>query len=193
MNPRHLIPQALTEASFAPYGRVLQVPADGHGGQSINDGTSQRFELVANALLTDDAGRPVISISRALARVLPMDLLGMERRRLGSQSFVPLGAARRFVVVVAAAGVPAEAQAGQLQACVADGSQANVALPLCLTPAGGGRPWGRSQGVMLAPGTWHHGLLALDAGDYLVLERRGDAVDCDLADLALPVRLAWQG
>ena len=79
MNPRHLIPQALTETSFAPYGRVLQVPADGHGGQSINDGTSQRFELVANALLTADAGHPVISISRALARVLPRDLLGMER------------------------------------------------------------------------------------------------------------------
>ena len=35
MNPRHLIPQALTETAFAPYGQVLQVPADGHGGQSI--------------------------------------------------------------------------------------------------------------------------------------------------------------
>jgi ureidoglycolate lyase len=164
-----LIPQALTDAAFAPYGRVLQVPADGRGGQAINDGTSQRFELVADALLTADGGRPVISISRALARQLPMELVGMERHRLGSQSFVPLGAARRFVLVVARADVPAEALAEHLQAFVTDGS----------------------QGVMLAPGTWHHGLLALDAGDYLVLERRGDAVDCDLADLAPPVRLAW--
>lgn len=171
MNLRHLIPQALTETAFAPYGRVLQVPAGGHGGQAINEGTSQRFELVADALLTADAGRPVISISRALARALPMDLLVMERHRLGSQSFVPLGAARRFVVVVAAAGVPVESLAEQLQAFVTDGR----------------------QGVMLAPGTWHHGLLALDAGDYLVLERRGDAVDCDLADLAPPVRLARPG
>lgn len=169
MNLRHLIPQALTETAFAPYGRVLQVPVDGRGGQAINDGTSQRFELVADARLTADAGRPVISISRALARVLPMDLRVIERHRLGSQSFVPLGAARRFVVVVAAAGVPAEALAGQLQAFVTDGR----------------------QGVMLAPGTWHHGLLALDAGDYLVLERRGDALDCDLADLVPAVRLAW--
>lgn len=166
-----LIPQALTDTAFAPYGRVLQVPADGHGGQAINEGTSQRFELVADALLTADAGRPVISISRALARLLPMDLLAMERHRLGSQSFVPLGAARRFVLVVAAAGVPADALADHLQAFVTDGL----------------------QGVILAPGTWHHGLLALDAGDYLVLERRGDAVDCDLADLAPPVRLAWPG
>ena len=148
MNPRHLIPQALTETAFAPYGQVLQVPADGHGGQSINDGTSQRFELVVNAPLTADAGRPVISISRALARALPTDLRVMERHRLGSQSFVPLGAARRFVVV-AAAGVPAEALAGQLQACVTDGSQANVALPLCLTPSGGWTPQGGGLGGAL--------------------------------------------
>ena len=163
-----LIPEALTAAAFAPSGRVLQVPADGLGGHPINDGTSQRFELVADALLTADAGRPVISISRAVARALPMDLVEMERHRLGSQSFVPLGAPRRFVLVVAPAAAPAAELADHLQAFVTDGT----------------------QGVMLAPGTWHHGLLALDAGDYLVLERRGDAVDCDLAPLAPPVRLA---
>lgn len=163
-----LMAQPLTDTAFAPFGRVLQVPADGLGGHPINEGTSQRFELVADALLTAEAGRPVISISRAVARTLPMDLVAMERHRLGSQSFVPLGAARRFVLVVAAAEAPAEALAEHLQAFVSDGR----------------------QGVMLAPGTWHHGLLALDAGDYLVLERRADAVDCDLAALAPPVRLA---
>ena len=171
MTHRTLIPQALTDTAFAPFGRVLQVPADGQGGHAINQGTSQRFELVADALLTAEAGRPVISTSRALARVLPLALLAIERHRLGSQSFLPLGAARCFVLVVAAAGVPAEALAEHLQAFVSNGTQA----------------------VLLAPGTWHHGLLALDAGDYLVLERRGDAVDCDLADLASPVRLAWAG
>ena len=171
MTHRTLIPQALTDTVFAPFGRVLQVPADGQGGHAINQGTSQRFELVADALLTAEAGRPVISISRALARVLPLTLVAMERHPLGSQSFVPLGAARRFALVVAAAGVPAEALGDHLQAFVSNGT----------------------QGVLLAPGTWHHGLLALDAGDYLVLERRGDAVDCDLADLASPVRLAWAG
>jgi ureidoglycolate lyase len=169
MSLRTLIPQALTDTAFAAYGRVLQVPADGHGGHPINEGSAQRFELVADALLSAEAGRPVISISRADARKLPMDLLEMERHRLGSQSFVPLGAARRFVLVVAAAEVPAESLAAHLQAFVTDGQ----------------------QGVMLAPGTWHHGLLALDAGDYLVLERRGTAVDCDLVRLAPPLRLTW--
>ena len=171
MTDRTLIPQALTDTDFAPFGRVLQVPADGQGGHAINQDRSQRFELVADALLTAGAGRPVISISRALARVLPLALVVMERHRLGSQSFVPLGAARRFVLVVAAAEVPAEALADHLQAFVSNGT----------------------QGVMLAPGTWHHGLLALDTGDYLVLERRGDVVDCDLTALAPPVRLTLAG
>ena len=96
------MPQALTDAAFAPCTRVLQVPADGHGGRAINERTAQRFDLVADALLTADAGRPVIRINRARARALPMDLRVMERRRLGSQSFV----------VVAAADVPVEALAG---------------------------------------------------------------------------------
>lgn len=167
MTRRHLIPRPLTDTAFAPFGRVLQVPADGLGGHPINEGTSQRFELVADALLTADACRPVISISRAVARALPMDLVELERHRLGSQSFVPLGAPRRFVLVVAPAAVAAAELADHLQAFVTDGT----------------------QGAMLAPGTWHHGLLALDAGDYLVLERRGDTVDCDLVALVPPVRL----
>ena len=118
MNPRDLIPQALTDAAFAPCARLLQVPADGHGGHAINERTAQRFVLVADALLTADAGRPAIRISRARARALPMDLRVLERRRLRSQNFVPLGTARRFVVVVAAAEVPAEALAGHLRAFV---------------------------------------------------------------------------
>ena len=58
MTDRTLIPQALTDTAFAPFGRVLQVPADGQGGHAINQRTSQRFELVADALLTAEAGRP---------------------------------------------------------------------------------------------------------------------------------------
>ena len=97
---------------------MLQVPADGHGGHAINERTAQRFEPVADALLTADAGRPVIRISLARARALPMDLQVMERRRLGGQNFVPLGAAWRFVVVGTAAEVPAEALKGHLRAFV---------------------------------------------------------------------------
>ncbi len=165
-----LQPQALTDAAFAPYGRVLQVPADGAGGHPINAGTTQRHELLADAQLTADAGRPVISISRAQARQLPMALQEMERHVLGSQSFIPMGAARRLVLVVARPG-PAPRGPADLAAFVSDGA----------------------QGVWLAPGTWHHPLLALEAGDFLVVERRSGQVDCDVVALQPPVWLAAPG
>jgi ureidoglycolate lyase len=161
----HALP--LTIANFAPYGRVLQVPADAADGQPINSGTSCRHVLLDDALLTAENGRPVLSLSRAQARQLPMHLLEMERHVHGSQAFVPLGAARRMVLVVARPG-PAPRGLADLAAFVSDGS----------------------QGVWLAPGTWHHPLLALDAGDFLVLERRSTLDDCDVVPLEPPVRLA---
>jgi len=154
--------QPLTDAAFAPFGRVLQAPPEADhaaAGESINAGTARRFELLADAALTAAGGRPVISLSRACARPRPLVLTEVERHVLGSQSFVPLGAPRRFALVVAPPG-PAPRPA-ELRAFVSDGT----------------------QGVWLAPGTWHHPLLALDAGDFLVIERRGAEVDCEVCPL----------
>jgi ureidoglycolate lyase len=150
--PRRLVPQPLTSAAFAPYGTVLQAP--GGTGRPINGGTSQRFDLVDDLQLQLQGGRPALAIFRATARRFPHSVDVMERHALGSQSFVPLGA-RRFVIVVAAAGPRPEAPA--LVAFITDGE----------------------QGVTLAPGTWHHALLAVDAGDFVVLERAAPQVDCD--------------
>lgn len=77
---------------------------------------------------------------------------------------MPLGC-KRFVLVVAAAGASPEAAA--LAAFITNGE----------------------QGAVLAPGTWHHALLALDAGDYVVLERAAAADDCDVCTLATPVKV----
>jgi ureidoglycolate lyase len=38
-------------------------------------------------------------------------------------------------------------------------------------------------GYTLHAGTWHHGLIALDAGDFVVLERGAAQPDCEFADL----------
>lgn len=166
-----LHPQPFTAAAFAPYGRVLQAAAGIlPGAETINGGTAQRLELVSDALLGAGADRPVIALMRAQARVLPLAITALERHRLGSQSFVPLGAPRRFVLVVARPG-PAPAAAAQLAAFATDGT----------------------QGAWLAPGTWHHALLALDAGDFLVIERRGELPDCDTVVLAQPVQLRAPG
>jgi ureidoglycolate lyase len=49
------------------------------------------------------------------------------------------------------------------------------------------------QGVRIRAGTWHHGLISLDAGAWAVLERRAQdgAVDCDVRVLAPEVTLVW--
>lgn len=160
---RTLCPQPLTADAFAPYGHVVQASA-GASGRTINAGTTERFDLVDDLQLQAEGGRATLALFRAQARPFPLPLRELERHALGSQSFLPLGA-KRFVLVVARAGDPPEA--GDLAAFLSDGL----------------------QGVVLAPGTWHHALLAVDAGDFVVIERAGATVDCDLHALAEPALL----
>jgi ureidoglycolate lyase len=161
--------QPLTDAAFAPFGRVLHWTPAAVADEAINGGSARRLALVGDARLTAEGGRAVLSISRAAARTLPMRLTEVERHVHGSQAFVPLGARLRLAVVVARPG--AAPSAADLAAFVTNGQ----------------------QGVLLAPGTWHHALLALDAGDFLVLERRAQAADCDLHTLPAPVQLLSAG
>jgi len=155
--PRLVLPlQALTAEAFEPYGQVIEADP-GRPPLVINDGHAQRFDCAARVDTAQAGGGPRVCIYRAKARVLPMRLSLLERHRLGSQLFMPLGALR-FVVVVARAG-PAPAP---------------TAVQAFMTRAG--------QGVNLAPGTWHHPLLALDEGDFLVLDRAppDGGEDCEL-------------
>ena len=155
--------QPLSAATFAPFGTVVEVPA-GATGRPINGGTSQRFDLLADMALAAEGGRPVLALFRAQARRFPHAVNELERHALGSQTFVPLGQ-RRFVLVVAPAA--AEPDLGALAAFITDGA----------------------QGVVLAPGTWHHALLAVDAGDFVVVERAAQAVDCDVVRWEAGVRV----
>lgn len=157
--PLRLVPAPLTPAAFAPYGTVLQAP--GGAGRSINGGSARRFDLVADLQLHTHGGRAALAIFSAQARRFPHAVDELERHALGSQCFVPLGV-RRFVLVLARPG-PAP-QAHELAAFVTNGE----------------------QGVALAPGTWHHALLAVDAGDFVVVERAAAQVDCDEHRLARP-------
>ena len=161
----NLIAQPLTTEAFAPFGTVLQATMG--DGRLINGGTTERFDLVDDLQLGADGGRAQLALFRAQARHFPHAVTEMERHSLGSQSFVPMGAARRFVIVVARAGDAPSAHA--LVAFITDGH----------------------QGITLAPGTWHHALLALDAGDFIVVERAGPAVDCDICELPESVSVAF--
>lgn len=155
----------LTAEAFAPYGSVLQAPTG--DGRLINGGSTERFDLFDDLQLGASGGRAQLALFRAQARSFPHALTEMERHALGSQSFVPIGAARRFVIVVARAGDAPSSQA--LAAFVTDGQ----------------------RGVTLAPGTWHHALLAVDAGDFIVVEQAGAEVDCDICELNDPVIVAY--
>ncbi|MBC7718806.1 MAG: ureidoglycolate lyase [Chitinophagaceae bacterium] len=168
--PTHLHPEPLTPKAFAAYGTVVapfaheQPPA---GARAINGGTTWRLDLLADLDLHQGGGTPGLAVYSAIARRFPLALQEMERHTQGSQSFLPLGNAR-FVVVVAPAG--AAPQASDVKAFITNGL----------------------QGVVLHPGTWHHGLVAVEAGCFAVVERHaapGAAADCDEVALAPTVWL----
>jgi ureidoglycolate lyase len=148
-----LQPLALTAAAFAPYGSVVALAT---GGAVVNGGSSTRHEAVSALDLQREGGRAVVAVYDAQARRFPFEAQVLERHGLSDQIFLPLGGARRCVLLVAPYQL-AQPRAQDCMAFVTDGS----------------------QGVRIAAGTWHHGLLALDAGPWAVLERRADAVDCE--------------
>ena len=154
---RHwLTPEPLEADAFLPFGDVIQLGPVGKR-RTINEGFAERFDDPARLDTCRQGGQPVLSVFRARPRALPFQLRLVERHLLGSQAFVPL-LPQRFLVVVAPAG-PAPAPA-QLR---------------CFMASPG-------QGVNYAAGTWHHPLIALDAGgDFLVIDRGGPlaAADCE--------------
>lgn len=156
----------ITAEDFAPYGWLA--PADGQGGRPINDGTSRRVDGVGELALTAEGGAPCLAVFRAQGRDPRGPWHMLERHRLGTQTFVPLGGVR-YVVLVATG--HAEPDPETLAAFVVPGHQA----------------------VTLRAGTWHHGLIAPDGGDFVIVEREGAQPDCDLATLPEPVTLAWHG
>lgn len=165
--------QPLTATSFAPYGEVIGIPtasplatdaAADLPVRAINGGTSQRWDMPGGLQLHAKGGEPCVAIFRAQAQALAGPWRLLERHRLGTQTFIPLAGARCVVLVARGEAAP---DPTTLAAFAVDGA----------------------QGFTLHADTWHHGLIALDAGDFVVIERRAAAVDCELAELAAPVTL----
>lgn len=160
--PSHVLrPQPLAADTFAPFGQVIQAGADSPR-RSINAGFALRFHDLARLDTAREGGRAQVNIFRSIARALPLQLSEVERHRLGSQLFMPLSPLSFLVVVAAAGPVP---QVNALQCFLG----------------------GPGQGVNLDPGVWHHPLLALQDGDFLVIDRGGEGVpeDCDVHPLAV--------
>lgn len=154
--------QPISAGNFSPYGWVVDV--SNAKGRPINDGTSLRFDDFGELSLGAAAGEPCLALFRAQARAIQGPWQTLERHKLGTQTFIPLAGARSVMLV--ALGDPAP-QPTTLAAFAVAGNQA----------------------VTLRAGTWHHGLLAIDDGDFVVIERRATDVDCDVVQLDQPVWL----
>jgi ureidoglycolate lyase len=161
---RTLAARPITRDTFAPYGWLID--ATGHPGSPINAGSSQRIDGLSELSLGAAGGQPCLAIFRAEPRDLAGPWRELERHALGTQTFIPLDGARCVVLV-------------------ALGGDRPDPSTLAAFMVGGG------QGVTLRAGTWHHGLIALEHGDFVVLERSDPAgrIDCDIAHLAEAVAI----
>lgn len=156
----------ISAEAFAPYGWVAE--ANGRNGRLINHGSSLRVDEVGELALTADGGTPCLSVFRAQPRDPRGPWRELERHGPGTQTFVPLGGVTYVMLVALGSAAP---EPDTLAAFIVHGQQA----------------------VTLRAGTWHHGLIAPEGGDFVVIERSADQLDCELATLASAVSLVDAG
>jgi ureidoglycolate lyase len=152
---REIVVNATTLSAqvFAPFGEVIET--QGRSGRWINQGTSQRFDDLAQVDVLEAHGRPMISIFKARAQAVPFHVRTLERHPLSSQSFYPLDA-RPFLVIVAEPGQQPIEQ--RIRAFLSSGR----------------------QGVNYRRNTWHHSLIALEqTSHFLVVDRGGPQENCE--------------
>ena len=151
--------QPLTAEAFKPFGDVIEAnEAARHF--SINQGYAERYDKLALVDANDSGGQAAISVFRAKARTWPIELSVLEKHPLGSQAFMPVSGHAYMVVV--APGV----------------EQPDVDKVQCFLASA-------TQGVNYAKGTWHHPLLALHDGDFLVVDRSGAKGDMNCVEFSL--------
>lgn len=142
-----LIPEPLTQQNFASFGQVIEM--DRAKSFLINEGTTRRYDDLAEADVSTQAGVAMISIFSAKRRDFPLKITMVEKHPLGSQAFLPMQN-HPWLIVVAQGGVPTP------EAC-----KAFLAL--------GG------QGVQYGAGVWHHPLLVCaPTQDFWIVDRKGE-------------------
>lgn len=161
-----LTPQPLTAQAFAPFGQVIE--EDAPDSYPINGGTSLRLNDLAR-IETGPEGRPLLNLFVCRQSVtLPHRPDILECHPLGSQAFLPRGAAR-FVVLVAPAGSRPALDA--LRCFLTDGR----------------------QGVNYAPGVWHLPLSSLSPATYVVVDRGGPGDNCREVSVAGQIEILSPG
>jgi ureidoglycolate lyase len=160
-----LTAKPITAISFERYGWLLE--AGDALGTSINGGSSQRIHSETALELNAQGGRACMALFKATARDPAGPWSELERHSLGTQTFIPLGGVRYVVLVALNDPAQERPDVGTLEAFYVNGQQS----------------------ITLKAGVWHHGLLALNAGNFVVLERSAAHVDCDVVQLTEPVQI----
>ena len=157
---RVIVLEPLTREAFADFGDVID--ATGPVSFPTNGGTATRIHGLAVADCAAERGKTLLSIFRTAAPTVPDTLVLMERHPISSQAFMPLGGQRLIAVVAPPDQSP---RARDLRAFISDGR----------------------QGVNYRRGTWHYPLIAVDPGDFLVVDRAGPGrgFDQDYEEVAL--------
>lgn len=154
--PTLLTPAPLTAAAFAPFGQIIEA-----GEEGIPDSGYRRFDDLAQPEV-DDAGRLALSLFLVGARPPPVRLACLERHPYGSQAFVPLDGQMFLVIVCASSPESVDAPAREgLRIFISNGR----------------------QGINMRRGVWHHPLLALTSGRFLIADRLGPGDNCALVDV----------
>jgi ureidoglycolate lyase len=149
--------EPLDREAFAPFGDVIEI-SEAVRHFPINDGNTERYHDLAH-IDPGPHGKAIVSLFRGQPRMLPLEIVMMERHPQASQAFIPLSG-RPWLAVVARPGDAPTAHGLRAFLCQAH------------------------QGVNYARGVWHHPLLALEQpSDFLVIDRSGPGDNCDVITL----------
>lgn len=151
--------EPLAKSAFAPFGEVIETT--GADAIDINQNFARRFNDLAHIDVAHQDGSVNISMASAIPRPQPAAIKLMERHPLGSQIFVSLQD-EPWVILVATD-------------------------PKDLGTYRGFKARGQ-QGINYARGTWHHPLLVLKPGRFLIIDRKGPGYN--LEEFWLPQEFA---
>ena len=158
------------DAALAIVAEPLSAEAFTPFGDVIQHGGPDGRWLMPAAFASRDGAQPRLWVNRVpLAEGSRVQVTTVERHPFSAQNFLPLRGGR-WLVVVAEGGPDAAPPPERMRAFVTNAH----------------------QGVTYRPGTWHHGLLALDevAEVAVVMCLRGLDDDTQVIRLARPVAIA---
>jgi ureidoglycolate lyase len=155
-----IIIEALTAASFEPFGEVLEI--SGPPSSTINQGKCHRHHDLATLDIID--GRPGVSLFNTSACSLPHCLDLVERHPLGSQAFLPMSTFPFLIVA-------------------AEDEDGSPVRPRAWLTNG-------TQGVNYHKGIWHGVLTALhEPALFAVVDRIGSGANLEEFEFNPPYRV----